>query len=501
MAQKSLLSASSQSEIRKIRKLVGRSKRIVFVTGNFNIVHPGHLRLLRFAKDCGEFLVVAVNNYNPPEHLISPQLRLEGVESIGIVSHAFLLKDSPEMFIGALKPDCVVKGKEHEDLFNPEVEVIQSYGGKLLFGSGEISFSSRELLRAEFLDEETSDHVKPVDFIKRRKIKLSSLKVLLSKFSSIRVTVVGDLIIDEYINCDPLGMSREDPVIVVTPTESSSYVGGAGIVAAHASGMGATVNFVSVTGADDAAKWGREKLEQNGVKCSFFEDQSRPTTMKKRYRCGGKTVFRVSELRQHSISRDLVDKMYKTLQKLIKKTDLLIFSDFNYGCLPQELVEMVSTLCRASDVPMVADSQSSSQVGDISRYKNMLLVCPTEHEARLAMRDFESGLVVLSEALWAKTESKNVIITLGSEGILVHSNLDTNKDLLTDRLPALNLNPKDVAGAGDSFVTCAAMSLVAGGNIWQSALLGSMASAIQVSRVGNTPLSQKDLIQSLKFLE
>lgn len=104
------------------------SERIVFVSGNFNVVHPGHLRLLNFAAECGDFLVVGVTGDDVPGALIPEHLRLEGVKAISAVSFAFLLPVPAEEFVASLKPHMVVKGKEHEAHFNPEQSVIESYG-------------------------------------------------------------------------------------------------------------------------------------------------------------------------------------------------------------------------------------------------------------------------------------------------------------------------------------------------------------------------------------
>ena len=90
-------------------------KRTVFVSGTFNIVHPGHLRLLRFAAECGDFLVVGVmGDAASVNAQLGQDTRLDGVSAISWVGHAFLLHDAPENFIGELRPSVVVKGKEHE---------------------------------------------------------------------------------------------------------------------------------------------------------------------------------------------------------------------------------------------------------------------------------------------------------------------------------------------------------------------------------------------------
>jgi bifunctional ADP-heptose synthase (sugar kinase/adenylyltransferase) len=142
---------------------------------------------------------------------------------------------------------------------------------------------------------------------------------------------------------------------------------------------------------------------------------------------------------------------------------------------------------------MAADSQASSQLSDISRFKGMTLITPTEREARLALRDFESGLAVLAQQLRAVARAENVMVTLGAEGLLVHAPKPGVEDPVTDRLPAMNIAPKDPAGAGDSLFTCAAMAIRAGIDIWSASYLGALAAACQVGRVGNIPVTTADI--------
>ena len=96
--------------------------------------------------------------------------------------------------------------------------------------------------------------------------------------------MIGDLIIDEYINCETLGMSQEDPSLVVTPVDSSKYIGGAGIVAAHAAGLGASSSIFTVTGDDENKNFAEKTLSRQGVYCKIFVDHNRITTLKKRFR-------------------------------------------------------------------------------------------------------------------------------------------------------------------------------------------------------------------------
>jgi len=474
----------------KVRRS-GERPRIVFVSGNFNVIHPGHQRLLQFAADCGDILVVGVNPDSARLTLFSQDERVEGIRQLSDVDVVIPLSGSLRGMLEKLQPDVVVKGKEHESKINPEAEIVAAYGGKLLFGSGDTRFSSMELLKDDFENVHHSNVVHAREFLQRRKISGGSLRKAISRFKDLRVVVIGDTIIDEYITCEALGLSQEDPTIVVNPIHRRKFVGGAAIVAAHAAGLGAKVNFYSVVGRDLNAGYAAENLKNFGVMSTLLEDIGRPTTLKQRYRAREKTLLRVNELRQHSISIEMCEAILAQIRLVIKDCDLLVFSDFNYGCLPNRLVSAIVTLAKRHGVTMVADSQSSSQIGDISRFHKMKLVTPTEREARLGVSDFESGLVVLCDLLIEKSQAENVFITMAAEGLLIRGG---GKGKVTDRLPALNPSPRDTAGAGDSLLIASSMVLASGGDIWHAGYLGSLAAAIQVSRVGNTPLNADELL-------
>lgn len=473
--------------------------KIVFVSGSFNVLHPGHLRLLRFAKECGDRLIVAVQSDRLAGNAahVHEHLRLEGMKSIAWVDETFIFDQPLTELIEHLRPDIVVKGKEHELNFNSELAVIEKYGGSLIFSSGETIFSSLDLIRKEFQVLDFESITQPLEFLLRHQIKPSRLIELLQQFSRLKLCVVGDLIIDEYITCEPLGMSQEDPTIVVTPIDSTRFVGGAGIVASHAAGMGASVTFVSVSGNDAARDYALAGLAAAGVSTLLLLDESRPTTLKQRYRCKGKSLLRVSHLHQGAISAALQTQLLTALDEVLDGADLLVFSDFNYGCLPQPLVDQLIAIAKSRGVLIAADSQSSSQVGDISRFRGMDLITPTEREARISTRNREDGLVVLAEQLRQQASARNVLLKLGEEGLLIHAPDESDDSWLTDRVAALNRAPKDVAGAGDSLLITSAMTLACGGTIWEAACLGSLAAALQVGRVGNTPLRTEELLREL----
>lgn len=470
----------------------------ILVTGRFNILHPGHIRLLKFAKELGGKLFVGVeSDIKAGSHAyVHEKLRIESLKSNNWVDECFIYNQSIDEIIHKYDINIVVKGKEHENKFNEELEIIKNINGKLIFSSGESVFSSVDLITKEFSEIDSNTIKIPFDYLERHNFSLEKLHNILTNFSRVKVCVIGDLIMDEYITCQALGMSQEDPTIVVTPIHNTTFIGGAGIVAAHASGLGAEVEFITIVGNDSVKDQALNKLKEYNVKSNLFIDESRPTTLKQRFRSKGKTLLRVSHLHQAPISKELQNDILNTLSSKLDNIDLFVFSDFNYGCLPQDLVDEIVKLIKLKkpDIMLVADSQSSSQIGDISRFKNMNLITPTEHEARISTKNYEAGLVILSEEIKKQSNAMNVLLKLGEEGLLINSD---NGTFLTDKIGALNSSPKDVSGAGDSLLITSALALACGGTIWEAAFLGSLAASIQVGRVGNTPLTSKELQKNL----
>ena len=203
------------------------------------------------------------------------------------------------------------------------------------------------------------------------------------------------------------------------------------------------------------------------------------------------------DLVEANISKELIELVISEVKSYLKHANIIILSDFNYGILPNKLVNKLSELANQNKIVITADSQSSSQFGDISRFKRMNLITPTEHEARLALNDKESGIVSLAYNLIKKSEAKNAFITLGQDGVLIQNGQNIENAEGVDRLPAFASVCRDNSGAGDSMFTAASLALGLGADIWHAAFIGSIAAGIQVSSVGNNPISSENLIEAI----
>ncbi len=485
-------------EFLKHARAQGRAP-VVFVSGVFNVVHPGHLRLLRFAREQGSVLVVGVFcDRLVPKALLAEPDRLEGVRVLSYVDHAFLMTEPVSDVVRKIRPDLVIKGSEWAHADNPEEAIVREYGGRVLFSSGEITLSSLDLLHSEFRRRERFSPIPDTEFLTRRGITGRTLRDAIAAFPELRVLVLGDTIVDEYFFCDALGMSQEDPVLVVRPHTTERYIGGAAIVALHARGLGAQVRFASVLGNDEAGTWVEQEIARQGIETVLVRDDSRPTTLKQRYVSQGKKLLRVSHLREHAMGHDLIAAFTRRLDHLLEGVDLVLFSDFNYGFLCDEFRTEALRRCHERELLTAADSQSSSQIGDIGCYEGVGLVTPTEREARLALHDRESGLVVLAQRLQQRMHVRHMILTLAKDGVLIHEpNAAGSAEFATDSIPALNPNPKDTLGAGDAFLVGTSLTLAAGCSVWTAAYLGSLCAAFEVACVGNRPLAGPEIVAML----
>ena len=463
----------------------------VFISGKFAVIHSGHIRLFVFAKTLGSKLIVALDTEGLDESEI--EWRVGFLKSQEFVDEVIIYKSDVAEIILKLKPNYVLKGSEFATQFNMEQEVVSNYGGELVFSSGSTYFSETDLLNKKNDLALSVTKELPKDYLKRNKIDVKKIAEQISAFEKVRVCVIGDLIVDEYINCHPLGMSREEPTVVVTPIDSQKFLGGAGIVAAHTVGLGAKTTLISILGPDEAGSWSLKKANEYGITFQAIEDKKRPTTLKQRYRSGTHTLLKISHLSQDEVAKEIQNKIVKAFELVAQDVDLLILSDFSYGTFTASTAESLIAIAKTHGIVISADSQTSSQLGNLTQFLNVDLITPTEVEARLELKDQSSGLAIIAEKLRQKILSRSMLIKLGADGVLLHGTDPQGNVLTMDALPSFNLNPVDTSGAGDSLLAASSLALAVEHNLPKAALIGSLAAAIQISRVGNVPIQREQL--------
>ena len=265
----------------------------------------------------------------------------------------------------------------------------------------------------------------------------------------------------------------------------------------HASALGAKVKLISAADSSNYRKFIESNLNKNKVKFKIFNDGSNRTVVKEKFRTIEKTLLRINNYNNNFINKSVSSKIIQEIKKQIKKVDAVIISDFNYGLLSAEIVNSIQKHCKMYKKKIFVDCQSSSQFGDLLRYKNIDLVTPTEYEARINLKDFDSGLVVLSKNLMKKMKAKYMLLTLSKEGVMIQASKKIN-GIETDRISSLSNVAKDISGAGDSLFVSTSLALSTGSNIWYATLIGSLMASLQVNRIGNKPIKKSKLEKLLK---
>lgn len=507
-----------------LKRIVTAAKRegkvVVQCHGCFDILHPGHLRHLTWAKQQGDFLVVSVSADTVVQKgfarpFVPEKLRAENLSAMEVVD--FVTIDDGEWagpILEMLKPSIYVKGKEFQDVFDGrfgrERQLVEAYGGMVKFSSGEVVYSSTKII------EDFKDRLEPVReqvhaFCKRHKITEKRLREIVDFFPTKRILVVGDTIVDRYVHCDRLGMSADAPVLVVRPRESDTFLGGAGIVAQHVKSFGGQVKFLSVIGDDESGKFAREELKLRGVPAELVVDASRPTTFKTRYLSDGKKLLNVNEFRDQNLDPPVATQLRAEIEKHGGEVDAIAICDFSYGVISGPVLEALCDIGRKRNIPIVGDVQSSSQMGNVARLKGITMSTPSEREARIALCDRESGVADLGAILLSQTDNRSLLVTLADRGVMIFDSEgrslkeearslhlhEVKRRIVTEYLPSFATFVADPMGAGDAMMSAIVSCMAAGGGIMESAYLGNCAAAVEVRKMGNIPVSKQELLEAL----
>lgn len=495
--------------------LVGESlrksgKTVALCHGCFDILHPGHLRYLAFARGQADKLVVTVTGDSlvgkgPERPFVPLELRMEALAALEMVD--FVAASPAPTAVEAiekLRPDLYVKGKEYETSADPrfidERNCVERFGGRVIFSSGDVVYSSTHLIRA-FRERLRVDDSRWLSLCRRHGISRGNIEAIFTRMEKLRFVVVGDVILDEYVHCDVLGVASESPVLNLSALSSEHFVGGAGIIASHLARLGCRVELVSVMGGDEGARWIKDRLKDEGITLTAVEDATRPTVRKSRYVVEEQKVMKVDDYRRHPLDSAIRDKVIAAGMNALDGADGALFADFGYGVLPDPVIDALATAAIAKGVQTSAVTSTSLR-GNILRFPKMTLITPTEREARTSVGDFESGLSVLALNLYRKTGDINVAITLGARGLVYFSPPPKGADspdvrLATEYIPALPAVSRDPMGAGDALAATAAAALKAGAPPVIACLIGDAAAAQEIQRFGNVPLDCEELREFL----
>ncbi len=469
--------------------------KIVMCHGCWDIIHPGHLRHLMYAKEQADILIASLTTdkyitKGEDRPYIPEELRAINLAALEMVDYV-IVDDNPTPIenILKIKPDFFCKGFEYNEKLNSktkeEMDIVSSYGGKILFSPGDIVYSSTKLLS---IHKPKLSIEKLLVIMESEGITFDDLLNTLHKFKEIKVHVIGDTIVDKYSYCSLLGQTTKTPTFSVKKESEKMFIGGAGIVAKHFHSLGANVEFTTILGNDDLKDYVINNLKD--IKLNILFD-NRPTTLKERFWCDGQKMLQVDVVDNRIIS----DKILKEI--IIKNdNDIVVFSDFRHGIFNKQNIKYLSNLI-PQNVIKVADSQVGNRWGNILEFQNFDIIFPNEKEARFALKNQDTGIKPLGFDLYKKSHTKYLILKLGEKGTITYRCINEKpKDTFT--LDSFVEKLIDANGAGDAMLAIIALSYHISNNIVISSILGSFGAAVACEKEGNVPLMIEEIEEKIK---
>ena len=314
----------------------------------------------------------------------------------------------------------------------------------------------------------------------------------LQQFVGLRVAVVGEVIIDEYVYCDAMGKSGKEPILVSRFVSSECHGGGVLAVANHLSEFCRTVELVSALGEQDTREeFVRAALRPN-VRPHFFPKSGSPTIVKRRYLDAYSLakMMGVYHLNPNPLSARDELAFRSLLDGVLPECDLVIVADYGHGLIGRAIVKQ---LCEQSRFLCINTQMNAANQGyhTLSKYPRADYGCLHEGELRLDARDLLSDLYELIEGTAARLEARAFTVTRGKKGTICYKRGAGMVDC-----PSLAGEVVERVGAGDAVLALSSLGAACDLDPGLVGTLGNLAGAQQVAVVGNRASVSKEKLMA-----
>ena len=485
-----ILSLEDLANLAKIKQEEG--KQVVLCNGAFDLIHSGHIRHLQSSQKNGDVLFVTVTcdkhiQKGPGRPVFPEKLRAETLAALPYVD-CIAINHTPDAVepISLIKPQFYVKGrylKNASDNFTVdtllrEKKALEAVNGKLLFTS-DLMYSSTGILNEHFgiFSPEAREYLKNLNSQFNKTDIIDEIKSL----NKLNVLIIGDAIIDEYLYTTGLGQSAKGTHLSVKYDFTERFAGGSIAVANHISEFANSVTLVTALGKENShEEFIRSKLAPN-VKPIFIYFSDAPTVVKQRFVDGDlNKLFEVYHYNEAPSPDGLNKEACPWLKKNTRDFDVVFFFDFGKRFISPKSDYV---LCKEAQFLAVNTQVNSGNRGyhAINRYPRANFISLNGPELRMATHNRNDPLEVLAEEIAAKTQADFFAVTLGSKGAIL---LETNKKKLC-KAPILSTTVLDRIGAGDAFLSLAALCLGGGLPVEIALFVGSAAAALDVQIICN----------------
>ncbi|HEX4715270.1 MAG TPA: D-glycero-beta-D-manno-heptose 1-phosphate adenylyltransferase, partial [Ktedonobacteraceae bacterium] len=332
---------------------------------------------------------------------------------------------------------------------------------------------------------------------------MSKTSALLQHFSHLRALVIGDALLDSYVEGEASRLCREGPVPIVRKMTELHLPGGAANTATNLAALGAEVHFLSLLGRDNAGTLLRNGLHERGIATRWVLESPTGSTLNKlRILADGQYIVRVDEgeLRQgEEIALDLQQQLLAGLEELYPLCDLVVVSDYCYGVAHKALIKRLGELHQEHPKVLLIDSKNLAAFRKMQAtvvVPNYAEACKLIEPASVANEAHAEDLEHvehLGKQVLTYLRAEHVAITLGKQGVLL-----LKRQGQTCHLPAHPVVRANDIGAGDSFASALALALTAGSTVEEATHIAIEAACVAVTKRWTALVSAQELRQRLE---
>ena len=482
-----------------------QGRTVALAHGVFDLVHMGHVRHLESARLEGDILVVSITpdrhvNKGPGRPVFPEQFRAEMVAALECVDCVVVNQwPTAEEIITRVRPDTYVKGpdyrNESQDLTGKiadERVAVERCGGRVVY-TDDITFSSSSLINQHFnvFEPEVQGFLDSV----RRSDGLSRALTAIKDMSEMRVLLIGEAIIDEYLYAEAMGKAAKENIIASRFCGREVFAGGVIAAANHVAGFCKDVEVITCLGTRDTFEsLIRESLKPN-VNANFLYRAGTPTTRKTRFGDPAhmRKLFEVYFFEDTPLNGGLERQLCDMIDDMCGQFDVVIANDFGHGMITDKAIRTATE--HAPFLAVNAQTNSGNQGYNlITKYRSADYICIDGPEARLAASDRFSPLEdLIEQRLSAAIDCERVVVTDSERGCVAYAAGNG-----TIRIPAFTRQVVDTVGAGDAFLAVTSPVVANGTPMDIVGLIGNAVGAMKVGIVGHRSAVEK--IPLMKYL-
>ncbi len=316
-------------------------------------------------------------------------------------------------------------------------------------------------------------------------------------FDSLKILVVGDVMLDEYISTHVSRISPEAPVPVAIIRDRWNVPGGAANVARNLAKLGCDVTLVGLKGADKGGEELSRLLMQEGIRDRLLTVENRPTIRKTRVIAQGQQLLRLDEERRTDLSPQTLAALLAATDDSFADAGAVVLSDYDKGIFQSladgtSLCPLIISRGKANAVPVLVDPKISSW----ERYAGASCITPNTLEFKQVAgltEDTDISLEQAARRLMEEFQLQRILVTRSEKGMLL---METDDQPV--HIPAKAREVADVSGAGDTVIAVLAACVGKGISWHEAAEIANTAAGIVVGKAGTSPIALEELQQALR---